>query len=87
MYKRQVLRQKTLADITLENVHISCLKEAADGSGEMVFRFFETEGKEGSITLTEQDEQMEFTVEPYAIRTIRRTPTGFRLCDMTENLI
>lgn len=83
----EVLRQKTLADITSENVHISCLKEAADGSGEMVFRFFETEGKEGSITLTEQDEQMEFTVEPYAIRTIRRTPTGFRLCDMTENLI
>ena len=83
----EVLRQKALTDFTTENVQVSCLKEAADGSGETVLRFFETEGKGGSITLTEQDEKKEFTVGSYEIKTIRKTPGGYQLCDMTENLM
>ncbi len=82
----EVTRQKALVDFTMENVQVSCLKEAADGSGEMVLRFFETEGKDGRITVVQQDEEKEFTVAPYEIITIRKTRRGFQLCDMTENL-
>lgn len=81
---KRFLRKDSIAQLKGENVHFSTIKPAQDGSGDLIFRFFETEGKDGSCTLECRGFNREETLSPWEIKTLRLTGEGFVPCDMLE---
>lgn len=67
-----------------ENVAVSCVKQSLEYPDELVIRAFETEGKEGALTVSFKKEKIRMDFMPYQIKTLRLTKKGFVVCDMLE---
>ena len=70
------------------NIWLSVLKEAEDGSGDLIVRLIETSGISGKMKLgfSDQNSALEFDFSPYEIKTIRFSADGkFRETDLLEN--
>lgn len=76
-----------LFSVQRENVVISCVKQSLDGTGELIVRAFETEGKEGKLTIRSGKHFMERSFKACEIVTLRLTENGFTECDMLERPI
>lgn len=77
-------KQNALYQAEARNVHVQTVKPAGDGSGDLILRMFETEGKDGSIRLKCCGHEAEADFAPYEIRTLRLTENGFTECNMLE---
>ncbi len=70
------------------NIWLSVLKEAEDGSGDLIVRLIETSGISGKMKLgfSDHNSAMEFDFSPYEIKTICFSADGkFRETDLLEN--
>lgn len=80
LWKNSFIETKT------ESVHIQNVKYANEGSVDLVFRMFETEGQEGYARICCQGKQIEISLAPYEIKTLRLLGSGFAECNLLEEV-
>lgn len=81
---KRFLRTGSLAQGNAENVYVSAVKPAQDGSGDLVFRLFETEGKGGWAELSARGFSVRRELSPWELAAVRLTQDGFVPCDLLE---
>lgn len=70
--------------VCAENASVSCIKRGYSDENSMIMRAFETEGKSGEVKVVLGDQDYQFELAPWQIKTIRQTPEGFKECDLLE---
>lgn len=67
-----------------ENASVSCMKRGYSDTESLIVRAFETEGKGGIVRVAFGNQDYQFELEPWQIKTIRQTPQGIHECDLLE---
>ena len=81
---KRFLRTGSLVQVNAENVSVSAVKPAQDGSGDLIFRLFETEGKGGWAELSARGFSVHRELSPWELTALRLTNDGFVPCDLLE---
>ena len=77
-HKGELSQSGSFLQISEENVMISVMKWAEDGSGDMILRFSETIGmqKEVTIRILPLDREIKLTFSPFELKTVRLAMDG-----------
>lgn len=67
-----------------QNMHVSVMKQSVYGTGELVVRVFETEGKKGHAVIKSKTAQTVVEAQPWQIKTVIQKAEGFTACNMLE---
>lgn len=77
-------RTGALMSVHLENAVTSCLKRSLSNPDALILRVFETEGKDGRLSLEYQGKQYERALRPFEIVTLRMEENHIVECDLLE---
>ena len=78
------MKSGSLLEIKKKNTAVSCLKQSLENDKDLILRFFETEGKDGSLLIRYREREWEIDLTPYQIKTIKLTGEDCLECNLLE---